>query len=468
MKRTIKDLTGTVSGRLVVDSFDKHIKDSRGKSRNYWICNCSCGNKVSVRSDALSSGKTKSCGCLRDEVATEQAKHRDYSTQKKSKPKDLVGKKYGRIVITSQEDYRETSGGRKLASWKYQCSCGNIGVATGQSIRAGHILTCGKCVSNEYANSQFNTMTEVFISKSIEKHGNVFDYTKTEYIHSTTPLIITCLEHGDFSVSPSNHLFGQGCKYCGRSVSTQEFIERSSSVHNNFYDYSESVISDGVGGLVEIGCPLHGKFSLKATSHMNGVPCPSCSKISQTRDRAKVFEDSANEKFGNRYRYSLGEYVDTWTPLTITCDLHGSFKQKPLIHLASKYGCPKCAGEERARRQHWNYRKRHDLNGNLHNRQAVVYLLRLRKDDEVFLKVGITVEITKRLSRFREEGISHSTIHTISLPIDEAIDCEEKLLKKIRESDWRYVPKVDFKGWTECLSVEHENDVLEFLKTYDK
>lgn len=41
--------------------YDKH------KNRLY-KCKCECGNFITVRGNALSSGNTKSCGCLSDEV----------------------------------------------------------------------------------------------------------------------------------------------------------------------------------------------------------------------------------------------------------------------------------------------------------------------------------------------------------------------------------------------------------------
>ena len=59
-----KDRTNDNYGRL---SVIKHAgKDSRGK--HLWLCKCSWGNEKVVVSDNLSSGKSNSCGCLRNEV----------------------------------------------------------------------------------------------------------------------------------------------------------------------------------------------------------------------------------------------------------------------------------------------------------------------------------------------------------------------------------------------------------------
>lgn len=59
----LKDLTGERYGRLTVIKLDE-VKTNRKTGRTYWICQCDCGNEVSVRSDGL--GKSShSCGCLK-------------------------------------------------------------------------------------------------------------------------------------------------------------------------------------------------------------------------------------------------------------------------------------------------------------------------------------------------------------------------------------------------------------------
>lgn len=50
-------------GRLTVISYKG--KDNRGL--HLWECQCSCGNTKIVVGQNLSSGKSKSCGCLKDE-----------------------------------------------------------------------------------------------------------------------------------------------------------------------------------------------------------------------------------------------------------------------------------------------------------------------------------------------------------------------------------------------------------------
>ena len=54
------DLTGKIFGELVVIEKSKIRKSNRVS----WLCKCSCGQETIVITNHLTSGHTKSCGCL--------------------------------------------------------------------------------------------------------------------------------------------------------------------------------------------------------------------------------------------------------------------------------------------------------------------------------------------------------------------------------------------------------------------
>lgn len=58
------NLIGRRFGKLIV------LEDGgRDSIQNIlWLCQCDCGNKTLVRTPMLNSGRTKSCGCYREEV----------------------------------------------------------------------------------------------------------------------------------------------------------------------------------------------------------------------------------------------------------------------------------------------------------------------------------------------------------------------------------------------------------------
>lgn len=56
---------------------------------------------------------------------------------------------------------------------------------------------CPKCAAIERGNKQTSN-TDEFIKKAKELHGNKYDYTKVEYVNSSTKVCIICPEHGVF------------------------------------------------------------------------------------------------------------------------------------------------------------------------------------------------------------------------------------------------------------------------------
>lgn len=58
---------------------------------------------------------------------------------------------------------------------------------------------------------------EEFINRSIEIHGNKFDYSKTEFKNVRSKIILICPNHGEITIRVSNHIhMKQGCDDCAR------------------------------------------------------------------------------------------------------------------------------------------------------------------------------------------------------------------------------------------------------------
>lgn len=63
---------GVRVGQLLVEQ-EGEPYEWRGRfSRRRWVCRCDCGNLAEVREDRLRRGTTRSCGCVRTEVAKER------------------------------------------------------------------------------------------------------------------------------------------------------------------------------------------------------------------------------------------------------------------------------------------------------------------------------------------------------------------------------------------------------------
>ena len=106
------DLTGQSFGELTVIEEDLSVKDKR----KHWTCKCSCGSKISVRSNSLRTGNTSSCGCSRLRSLVEMStKHGESNSklyeiwqnmkQRCDNPKKSFYKDYGGRGITYQDSW---------------------------------------------------------------------------------------------------------------------------------------------------------------------------------------------------------------------------------------------------------------------------------------------------------------------------------------------------------------------------
>lgn len=199
---------------------------------------------------------------------------------------------------------------------------------------------CKKCATILTAQKKKLTKKE-FIKKSVEKHGNKYDYSNVEYINNSTKIKIICFKHGLFLQTPQNHLNGNGCPKCMAEkfrLKINNFILKSNLIHGNKYDYSLSEYSNNKTSLIII-CKTHGQFLQTPSQHMSGHGCPKCGGTSKLN--TDDFIEYAKEVHQNKYDYTLVLYKNNATKVSIICKSHGTFHQTPNRHLQGD-GCPKC------------------------------------------------------------------------------------------------------------------------------
>lgn len=68
------DLTGQTFGRLLVIRYSHTRKTPSGQHKLQWLCRCRCGQEIVTASQNLKSGETRSCGCLKLEMATKRVR----------------------------------------------------------------------------------------------------------------------------------------------------------------------------------------------------------------------------------------------------------------------------------------------------------------------------------------------------------------------------------------------------------
>ena len=134
---------------------------------------------------------------------------------------------------------------------------------------------CSKC-GKETISNRFRTSTNDFINKSMQIHGDKYNYSKVQYINAKTKVIIICKKHGEFLQSPNNHLYGYGCINCrnensgnSQRLTNNDFINKAKQIHGDKYDYSKvQYINSHLN--VKIICNIHGEFNQKPNNHLNG------------------------------------------------------------------------------------------------------------------------------------------------------------------------------------------------------
>jgi hypothetical protein len=196
----------------------------------------------------------------------------------------------------------------------------------------------------------FDQTTESWIQKAKAIHGDKFDYSESHYTGMVKKIKIICPTHGPFYQNAGGHILsgGRGCAECSgvKKLSREEFIKKSSLVHNNKYDYSR-IDYDNNKAHIEIICPIHGTFSQRPDRHLQGDGCSKCGKISMADIRRTTFSDfleKVKKVHGNKYTYP--DFTETFisvdgTPIEIICKKHGKFIQTVHSHLSGA-GCPVC------------------------------------------------------------------------------------------------------------------------------
>jgi hypothetical protein len=210
--------------------------------------------------------------------------------------------------------------------------------------------------------------TADFIARAVEKHGDQYDYSLSEYGKTAKDkVVILCKKHNEFLQSPADHLSGQGCPACAldnnvgwqRRSTLDEFVDRAVEIHGDQYDYSLSEYGKNSGYKVVILCRRHDpplRFEQSPNNHLSGHGCRECG-IARLRSNTSDFIARAVEIHGDQYDYSLSEYGKTGDDkVVILCTSHDppvAFEQSPHQHLSGQ-GCPACGSARSSQKRRGN------------------------------------------------------------------------------------------------------------------
>lgn len=175
-----KDLRGQKFGRLTVVDRVESIR-----KRTFWLVRCECGGENTVDAASLTRGNTKSCGCLRDEVAFELGKNSSV---------DLSGERFGRLVAVRPTDERSSY----AIVWECICDCGEVTCVSSSHLNAGNIRSCG-CLAADYSGSNHRNWNPNLTEEDREARGRQANrqrkWRETVYERDNYTCQV-CKEHG--------------------------------------------------------------------------------------------------------------------------------------------------------------------------------------------------------------------------------------------------------------------------------
>ena len=229
-------------------------------------------------------------------------------------------------------------GWQKVNMYKFQNGCG-----------------CPECKKEGH---HFKYTTETYCEACRKVHGNKYILDKIVFNGIKENITVICPKHGSFTISADKFLRGHGCIKCGNDKLSRlhqktqdQYIEDCKKVHGSKYIIDETIGYIDTKHDVTPICPIHGPFTLNASSFLSGTGCKECA-IETRREQMKMssqeFIERSKSCHEEEYLYDRIDLnnFNYEEPQWIGCKKHKYyFQQMPEVHLRG-CGCPKCGAKK--------------------------------------------------------------------------------------------------------------------------
>lgn len=193
----------------------------------------------------------------------------------------------------------------------------------------------------------------LFFEKVNDIHKSKYTYNVDEFTTQKNNINIICPIHGNFIKKAYRHLT-EGCPKCTikkeRVVTVKKrtsewylnLLTRLNKAHNNKFEYPNIYELHELSDMLEIVCPIHGKYKTKLSTHLCGYDCKKCSLNDKTYT-VDEYISKCLEVHDSLYDYSSlnKDNYQYDAKIPIICKQHGIFLQTAAVHIAGK-GCKKC------------------------------------------------------------------------------------------------------------------------------
>ena len=266
---------------------------------------------------------------------------------------DIHGDKY---------DYSNTKFGRTRDDIEVKCNkCGNVFKQTlKRHLNGQGCPECGKAYAATYQKGNY----QHFIDRCAAKYGNKFSFPniEDEFVNVHCKITIHCNDcgntfrriAGDFLKSTIG-----GCPKCREKELRTKYkrINKRKIKYFSYDDLKNILIVDAnivkfegkkAGNEdVDIICPTHGKYTLKANTIFRRKKC-NCKRCTSSLkgQTTEEFVKRATKHHNGRYSYEKTDMLHKRSDgaICITCPEHGDFWQLPYNHLRCipEKACQKC------------------------------------------------------------------------------------------------------------------------------
>lgn len=208
-----KDLVGKVYGELQVIEMLYNYNESK---RTYCRCIDINDNEIIVRQDALQSGSTKTV----------------IGSKNKGIEKNLIGMKFGKIIIDCKTDKRASNG---TIIWSGVCECGNRCESSSADLLRGRYTSCG---CDKYSS--------MILDLSNMRFGHLVAMEPCGYNNNRKKRLWKCkCDCGNETVVTTSDLTSGNTMSCGcQNLSHGEFYVQKYLDDNNIYYIPQKKFDD--------------------------------------------------------------------------------------------------------------------------------------------------------------------------------------------------------------------------------
>jgi len=178
---------------------------------------------------------------------------------------------------------------------------------------------CPKC-ADERKKGKYKYSREEIVEMCKKTHGDKYIYDDIVFQGIKGKMLnIRCPKHGYFDQIAYDHIRGFGCEKCkfeNQIMTKDEFIERSTKIHNGFYSYNKDKMNFVNTNIrVPIICPIHGEFWQRPAYHLMGGGCPHCQTSKLENELIEFFKSEKIEFIHKHHFEWLGrQEIDLYLP----------------------------------------------------------------------------------------------------------------------------------------------------------